>query len=445
MRQFGTATDYLDLLDQMEQIATSNHIDSATPSAGGATYSVGDILTDASGDGTQTHRASFEVLTEAAGAVTSVKILNGGAYTANPVSPIITSTTGSGTGCTLTVTFDNTGWTNIYDNSPGGERELILQGEGLSGTDEILVGVKTYQTMPGFTLGHNWSCHGFTAFNNLLEFWEQPGISPGLDGSGDPDSSGGAFIPLQNDVGGVFPIDFWFFINENRIIMSAKVEDATTTIYCTMYLGFMNRFATEAESPYPIYIAASTARDDTVFNDTVSGRITGLTEAIGIQSRVGPAFYRKSGNSVWQSVQNSSLADTGSPSRTKTNEYTVYPCGEGNDLAPPDTADRIVTDGSGVVWDDFCPSAGVPGTAADELQPTEDTGGDIFMLVPATVIASNDPDIELVGELDDTFWFSAATGQSSEDTFTDGTGDKYVIFQNGNRTEVFSFLAIRDV
>jgi len=86
-----------------------------------------------------------------------------------------------------------------------------------------------------------------------------------------------------------------------------------------------------------------------------------------------------------------------------------------------------------------------------KLYPTPDSGGDKRVLVPATIISSSQSDdntysqvthIGVHGELDNVYWVTGVLGVSSEDTIATGT-DRYVIFQNGNRTSEWGFVAIK--
>lgn len=76
---------------------------SATVAVGGAGYTVGDVLTVSGGAALVT--AKFAVATVAAGVVTSVTLIDEGEYTLTPANPAST-TGGTGSGATLTVTFN---------------------------------------------------------------------------------------------------------------------------------------------------------------------------------------------------------------------------------------------------------------------------------------------------------------------------------------------------
>lgn len=429
--QTGTATNYQTLLRALVNIATSNHADTATVGAGGSGYAVGDII-KVSG-GTFTYQATFKVLTISGSAVATVAVYEGGAYTVNPTNPAATTAvTGVGTGCTLNLSLSATGWTAVRDTTPGGEMEIILQGIG-SGSDTIFVGYKTYQQAAGGgNTAYNWDMIAMTGFNSGLNYELQPGVSP----NGIPSTAGGAYVPLKTTDS--FPISFWFSITGRRIIGVFLIQDAITTNYASCYSGFLNAFGTSSEFPYPIFVAGATARHDCLFNTTAPS-ITGLTEMIGLTSKTGPAYLRLP-SGVWVSVRNSFASDTGSPSRSGFTDYLVYPCGKS--ALPSATEDNIVGDGI-FNWNNIAPQSGIPGTAAEKLQPTPDSGGAIRWLVPATVTLSLAPDFDIWGEMDSVFWVSQAGGEANNDSLLQG-GATYRMFQGGNRTTQYSFMAIKE-
>jgi len=132
----GTSNDRLDLLTQLRQVATGNHVATAAISAGGTGYTVGDILT-ATG-GTFSHAAKFEVLTVSSGVIQTLRISEGGAYTSNPSSPVST-TGGTGTGATVTVTFASTGWTVARETEEVTAAVINAAGTGYSVNDKLTV------------------------------------------------------------------------------------------------------------------------------------------------------------------------------------------------------------------------------------------------------------------------------------------------------------------
>jgi hypothetical protein len=522
--QEGTATDYLALLQDLVDITTNSYVDSAAVNAGGTGYAVGDILAIDGGTTVGGHTAAVEVLTVSTGAVTSVRIYRGGAYTVNPgTGATTTAETGSGNDdCTIDTTIASAGWTekrrtqeaasaavgsggtgySVGDDltvvggvgvgtaavfnvdslsgsavatvslvtagdyeevpandvattvSPAGgsgceltvtwqdastqDQVLILEGEG-GGSDEILVGIETYTVAAqnGFDTCYNWSLVGMTAYNANLDFDSQPGLGPS-DGA-PPSSDGGAYIPLKDNDG--FPIYWFASVTTRRIALFCRTEDGADTKYMHAYLGWSNPFGTTTEFPYPIMIFGSTPRHNAFWDDDEDGRTSGLCECIGLSGMTGPGWFRRT-DSVWQEVKNSQAVDTGTPSRAALDEYTVYPGGRAD--TPADTEDLIVTTLTNTIdFTKIIPNSGIPGSPTVQIWPTPDTGGDVEVPIPLTVVASESTNFEIHGELDGCFWLSAADGKSSEDRLLI-SDDRYRIFEGGNRATVFSYICVKE-
>ena len=87
----------------------------------------------------------------------------------------------------------------------------------------------------------------------------------------------------------------------------------------------------------------------------------------------------------------------------------------------------------------------MPGSATLQFKRTPDTGGDLYRLVPtALVMATQDKtDLDVLMELDGVFWITGF-GLSSEDTVTDASGNVYRVFQNGGRTQLYSYMAVKE-
>lgn len=124
------------------------------------------------------------------------------------------------------------GWTQQRYDTSGDNHELILMGEGLTGSEEIYVGFQTYQdsdadyynilaaTMTGYVAGN--------------DFAAQPGIM----------TSG---VPAHNQ-----RIDYWLTVNAQRIALAMKVG---TPVYESLYVGKFNPYARPAQYPYPVVCA----------------------------------------------------------------------------------------------------------------------------------------------------------------------------------------------
>ena len=112
-------------------------VDSATVSAGGSGYAVNDILTE-NGSGTASTRATFRVTGVTAGAVDTVQRIDGGTYTVQSSSPAATTSSGAGTGCTLSLTY-GTGFQAVGGVAPAYRDVCYIA----PAADPVLVGTST--------------------------------------------------------------------------------------------------------------------------------------------------------------------------------------------------------------------------------------------------------------------------------------------------------------
>lgn len=157
----GTSTDYLDLLDQLLQVATGRHLDAVVINAGGTGYEVGEILDISATGSTSTHVCQLEVTSIAAGVIDGIRIYRGGAYTVDPttiVANVSTSTnllfdgsavaTADGTGATFDLTFAATGWTQLSRSSDAASAVVGAAGNGYNIGDILTVvgGVQSIDT-----------------------------------------------------------------------------------------------------------------------------------------------------------------------------------------------------------------------------------------------------------------------------------------------------------
>lgn len=139
------------------------------------------------------------------------------------------------------------GWTTLRDNSSTDSRELIIKGIGLSGTEEIFVGIKTYYNIDADV--YNLTIGGFTGYLPGSTFETQPGFMV-------------ASVPAHNS-----RIDYWLLVNAQRIVCAMKVG---TPVYESFYIGKFFPYARPTQYPYPMYIGGSlTANALTRFSETI--------------------------------------------------------------------------------------------------------------------------------------------------------------------------------
>lgn len=118
-----------------------------------------------------------------------------------------------------------------YDTSVA-NRELILKGHGYSGSEEIYVGVRTYQDASADY--YNLCVATFTGYVPSNTFDTQP--SARLSG-----------VPAHNQ-----RIDYWLTVNPQRIACCMKVG---TPVYEHFYIGKFFPYARPSQYPYPIICA----------------------------------------------------------------------------------------------------------------------------------------------------------------------------------------------
>jgi hypothetical protein len=243
--QTGTATDYSDLLNQLDTFLTSQGM-TLTPSfagtgngtiAGliGGSASVAEVVTIAFTDATH-----FTVVGSISGALASGTV--GVAYSSTKIHFTITA---GGTaflaGDTFTVTTTPP-W--ISKRRTSGD-QMIWHAPGNGGLDAILVGAKLFHDAGGDY--YNWRLGGFTAFDGALTFEMQPQY---IGGPGQTAPS--PVLNLWNS-----SIPFWFVANGRRAIVVAKVS----TVYVVCFLGFMTPYVSPGSFPYPLVVAGSMAWD----------------------------------------------------------------------------------------------------------------------------------------------------------------------------------------
>jgi len=128
------------------------------------------------------------------------------------------------------------GWTQLRWTAPASitdTAELWVRGPG-AGTDrQVFVGLQSYaDAANGY---YCWDVAGSTNFDSGLSFALQS-KNPSI-----------YFCLWQNS------IDYWFYANDRRFIVIAKIG----TSYLSMYAGFFLPFALPSEHPFPLYVGAT--------------------------------------------------------------------------------------------------------------------------------------------------------------------------------------------
>ena len=133
-------------------------------------------------------------------------------------------------------------------------RELILQGVGLGGTDQIFIGFRAYQSQSADY--YNLSVAGFTGYVSGSAFTSQPGYR----------ESGLCAHNVR--------IDYWLAVNAQRIALAMKVG---TPVYEVGYVGKFLPYGTPGQYPYPLAVIGTLAGTPaTRYSDTTAGHSSGV-------------------------------------------------------------------------------------------------------------------------------------------------------------------------
>lgn len=238
----GSATDYADLLNQLDTFLTATGMALApsfigtgdgTIDAKGGSAGVAEVITV-----TFTSSTAFGVVGSVSGSLGTGVV--GTPFTSTKAN--LTITAGgiafvSGDVFTFAVTPP---WTSLRRVSGS---EMIWKAPGNGGLDEIIVGAKEFHDVG--TDYYNWRLGGFTSFNSGTPFNQQGGY-PG--GASQAHSS--PVLTLWNST-----IPFWFIANGRRAIVVAKIS----TVYVCAYLGFMNSYMAPGAYPYPLVVGGNLA------------------------------------------------------------------------------------------------------------------------------------------------------------------------------------------
>lgn len=150
-------------------------------------------------------------------------------------------------------------WTVMRYDTSIANRELILKGQGYSGTEEIYIGIRTYQDASADY--YNLCVATFTGYVPSNTFDTQPGVR--LSG-----------VPAHNQ-----RIDYWLTVNPQRIACCMKVG---TPVYEHFYIGKFFPYARPSQYPYPVICggmlngAATTRFSDTSHSMPYKGNRTNL-------------------------------------------------------------------------------------------------------------------------------------------------------------------------
>ena len=198
------------------------------------------------------------------------------------------------------------GWETLrYKTDDATSHELILKGEGLSGSEEIFVGLRTYQDVSADY--YNLAIAGFTGYLPGNVWAGQPGFI----------ESG---IPAHNQ-----RIDYWLAINAQRIAFGLKVG---TPVYTTGYAGKFFQYGVPSQYPYPVAVmgmlngAAATRYSDAAYTMGFKGNTAGGTNRPNCRIRTLDGLWRYPETWPWN---NANVGGATNQLRDTNSQYPVMP------------------------------------------------------------------------------------------------------------------------
>lgn len=164
------------------------------------------------------------------------------------------------------------GWEILRYNTAPANRELIMKAPGLSGTEEIFLGVRTYQNSSGDY--YNLLLGTFIGYVPGNSFDTQPGGR--LTG-----------VPAHNNA-----ITYYISVNGQRLVFMLKVG---TPVYTHGYIGKMYPYARPSEFPYPVVCAGIlNGAQNTRFSET-----SNYFPYHGLTASPNTNFYLRRPDGVW--------------------------------------------------------------------------------------------------------------------------------------------------
>lgn len=449
--------------------AYSNRVDAVAVNAGGTGYAVGDIV-EIQG-GTSREKAKAIVDTEASGVVTGVSVFeNGGAYSVAPgltgaatigIGPStyagddgltldltmtgligttgLATAGGTGTAATVNITLAESGWSTLrntnrrVENALTDEKEVVLIGDAAGSTNKPIIGYISWTRTAGPNTRYGIACFGMVAHNPATEMRQQVGISFGIN----PSTGAlelGAHILCDEDQ--VQTMDFWMSVDDQRIYLEHNNNSSAVNTdngeYLNHYNGFMNRYGTELENPYPMLCGAA-GLDLNIDPSAASVLISCAPECAAPTAPTSSGwFYYEAENSIWKGVTNSNNLIEAEETQI------MYPFGHLSAINDTSSPDFIVFDG---VIDTFNSWSTVTrGAPTRVLYPVPGTQPE-HLLWPLNIIQRNGGGTTNAiedgprGELRGIYWLTGTNSSGAkivnfaEDLITVG-GDEYKVFHN---------------
>lgn len=193
------------------------------------------------------------------------------------------------------------GWAQLRWTAPGSitaNAELWLRGPGAGPDRQVFLGFRSENNVTNGWYG--WAMRGATAFDGAATFAGQPDASPAV-----------YFNTWQNS------IDYWFYVNDRRIIVVAKAS----TSYVSMYGGFFLPFALPTEYAFPMCVIGN-------FNTLSAFNLNNAGNRMFSDPGSAAGQYRLRGSPSWKAISNTANtanASFGPSSAATAGEAIIWP------------------------------------------------------------------------------------------------------------------------
>jgi len=295
------------------------------------------------------------------------------------------------------------GWTQL--NFTGGDT-LHIRGDGAGAGREVYLEIRAVADAPsGY---YAWRAKGATAYVSGAAEGLQPGSFSTTD----------AYFNLSNGT-----IDYWFFVNDRRVIVVAKIG----SVYVSAHYGFFLPFATPEQYPFPLYVAGNYGLLETP-NEANSANRFFIDPGGSLTTR--RSAYMRDPSGLWQSVVNQvySGANDNSLQTGQGPSCFVYPAQMG----------EVGTSASYLGWTIGASINGAAGGGSqDSFVPTAQNE---HALWPVSLHSRAGPPY---GSLDGVYMIFG-TGLSSEQLITIGSRE-FMVFQNIGRSSSNDFMAVERI
>lgn len=127
------------------------------------------------------------------------------------------------------------GWTELAWTAPGSLTDtarLVVRGPGAGPGQETFLWLETVSDGP--SARYNWTLRGMTGYDSGQPESNQLNVSPTRQ-----------YLVLQATT-----IEYWFFVNDRRVVVVAKCG----SVYTSAYLGLFLPWAVPSEYPFPLAI-----------------------------------------------------------------------------------------------------------------------------------------------------------------------------------------------